>query len=155
MNAFICFASCQKKTPNWYLSAWGFTFSPSYRLGFGRSSDLWIFLRPAPSHAVSSIQALRHSGSLRDFVHIHSGGSMPESHRLPFQAWGRPPNAHLLGLSCKTSLENLSSDNTDKFLHRQMDVRYLRFKYELGWRIERTSGHSSAICIDKPSYIGW
>jgi len=51
--------------------------------GFGRSSDSWIFLLPAPSHVVSSC-GLTTQWFFAGFVPRHSGGSMPESHRLPF-----------------------------------------------------------------------
>ncbi len=49
----------------------------------GRFSDSCIFLLTAPSQAVSST-AVRTQWSIAVFVCTHSGGSMPDFHRLPF-----------------------------------------------------------------------
>ena len=50
----------------------------------GRSSDSCIILLARPSRKVSSIRPT-FQWHLRAFVRTHSGGSVPESHRLPSQ----------------------------------------------------------------------
>ena len=83
-----------KKIPELISISLGIYLLSKLRRERGRSSDSWIFLLPAPSHAVSSYE-LTAQWLFAGFVSTHSGGSVPESHRLPYsgliQATGHIP----------------------------------------------------------------
>ena len=97
----------QIKIPKLILLSLGIYLLSKLAFGLGRSSDWWIFLLSAPSRAVSS-SGLTAQWLFAEFVPTHSGGSVPESHRLPFFGLQTATDPHRLWFLYATLCGDLS-----------------------------------------------